>query len=384
MKFNIYDALLSRLSNHIMPRVVENATKAVIAELNGSLAETLRRRRRRLPLADRRPSERKSVASQDPWHVPEEIDKLVEDLVLQKLTKLIDDTFVSKMLPHHLTKANVYIPNRIVSGSGSGQYMQASNPLTRDFFHPEFKAFCETYFEKENLLGSLSRKNWEWAFIYHHLNRSGVLAPGLRGVGFGVGREKLPAIFASKGAEITATDAPFDKSGWVEAGTYCRSVEDVFYPDVIDRDVFDRLVHYESCDMNNISNGLTDYDFCWSSCALEHLGNLERGIEFIMNSIEKTLRIGGIACHTTELNLSSDLDTFETVHCVLYRKQDLERVSRILEERGHSVEPLRIEPGDLPPDYLVDVPPYSGNPHLKLSFHSYVATSVGVVARRGR
>jgi hypothetical protein len=135
--------------------------------------------------------------------------------------------------------------------------------------------------------------------------------------------------------------------------------------------------------MNKIPNHLTDYDFCWSSCSFEHLGTLQHGLDFVVNSVERSLKVGGVACHTTEFNLSSDDQTIETGVSVVYRKRDLEGLSRILQERGHWVEPLRIEPGTLPPDYFVDVPPYLENPHLKLLYDSYVLTSVGLVARRG-
>lgn len=136
--------------------------------------------------------------------------------------------------------------------------------------------------------------------------------------------------------------------------------------------------------MNAIPDDLKGYDFCWSACALEHLGSLKHGINFVINTIEQTLSVGGMACHTTELNLSSNDDTVESGRYVLYRKRDLDEMSRTLEGRGHWVQPLQIEPGDLPPDYLVDVPPYSRKPHIKLLLGSYVTTSVGIVSRRGR
>jgi hypothetical protein len=375
MKTNVYDRLLSRLSKDIIPQVIEQVTKILLEELNEHLQQTL------LPTLTQ---EINNLAAQHAQSISKNLPKTrIEELVVESLTKRIDDLYIAKTLPNQLTRSHVYLPNSIVSSSVSGEYLRASNPLARDFFHPEFEMFCEKYFDK-SLLGLLGRKTWEWAFIYHRLSRSGVLGPGLRGLGFGVGVEKLPAIFASMGVEITATDAPDDVNGWRQDGAYCGSLEGLYHPDVISRESFDKLVHYESCDMNNVSGDLTDYDFCWSSCALEHLGSIQHGINFIINSIENTLKIGGVACHTTELNLSSDVDTLETAHCVLYRKQDLERLCATIEERGHWVEPLRIEPGDLPPDYLVDVPPYSCNPHLKLLVGSYVTTSVGIVARRGR
>ena len=135
--------------------------------------------------------------------------------------------------------------------------------------------------------------------------------------------------------------------------------------------------------MNAIPDHLKEFDFCWSSCALEHLGSLQHGCDFIINSVEKTLKIGGVACHTTELNLTSDTETLEHPETVLYRKSDLQRLCATLVERGHIVEPLCIEPGDLLPDYLVDVPPFSGDPHLKLMLGQFATTSVGIVMRRG-
>jgi hypothetical protein len=37
-----------------------------------------------------------------------------------------------------------------------------------------------------------------------------MLQPGRTGLGFAVGAEKLPALFASRGCRITATDLPSD------------------------------------------------------------------------------------------------------------------------------------------------------------------------------
>lgn len=48
------------------------------------------------------------------------------------------------------------------------------------------------------------------------------------------------------------------------------------------------------------------------------------------------------------------------------------------------VEPFIMAPDAHPLDYHVDVPPYSFSPHLKLQLGKYVATSAGIVVRRGR
>ena len=270
-----------------------------------------------------------------------------------------------------------FYPNHIFAGTISGEYMRASNCLARDFYHPEFAEFCRLVHGDV----ILHRKLWENAFVYERLKRYGALTPGNHGLVFGVGLEYMPALFASFGIDVMATDSP-QEGGW--AGEHSSSLEQLFFSNLIDREVFSRHVRFEACDMNAIPDHLKGFDFCWSSCALEHLGSLQHGCDFIINSVEKTLKVGGIACHTTELNLTSDVETVEHPETVLYRKSDLERLCATLTERGHIVEPLRIEPGDLLPDYLVDVPPFSGDPHLKLMLGQFVTTSVGIVVRRGR
>lgn len=303
-----------------------------------------------------------------------------QESLRETVQKTVDQALHASHSASPLRGSRLYLPNDIVAGTVDGPYMAASNVLARDFLHPEFARFCKLY----NHPVFSHRKLWEWAFIYHHVRAAGALKPGNRGLGFGVGREKLPSLFASLGAYVTATDSPSDEAGWHESNEHSRDREQLFYGDIVDRSVFDERVSYEPVDMNDIPDRLEEFDFCWSSCALEHLGSLQHGIDFIINSVEKTLKIGGVACHTTELNLSSDEQTIETGKTVIYRKTDLERVCRVLEERGHSVDPLRIEPGLLLSDYLVDVPPYRYDPHLKLELGQYVCTSVGVVARRGK
>ena len=288
------------------------------------------------------------------------------------------EAILTRELPKQI-EVMFYRPNDIVAGTAAGEYMLASNPLARDFFHPEYQEFCRIYRERMQL----HRKQWECAFIFERLRKAGVLCAKMRGLGFGVGTEKLPSLFASLGVRITATDAAPGQN-WVRSSDEFDHKDRLFQPDMINRKSFDNRVSFEYCDMNDIPSHLTDYDFCWSSCSFEHLGSLQHGIDFVINSVERSLKIGGVACHTTELNLSSDDKTIETGGTVIYRKKDLERLCHTLVERGHWVEPLRIEPGTLPPDYFVDVPPHSHNPHLKLLLGSYVATSVGLVVRRGR
>ena len=94
-----------------------------------------------------------------------------------------------------------------------------------------------------------------------------------------------------------------------------------------------KRVSYRNVDMNNIPDDIVGYDFCWSTCAFEHLGSLYHGIEFVKNSL-KTLKPGGIAVHTTEFNLYSDDWTYETEGCSMYRKCDIEYLIDSIESSG--------------------------------------------------
>lgn len=272
------------------------------------------------------------------------------------------------------------MPGAVFAGSIAGNYMSSANCLASDFFHPRFAEFCVAYKHRVQL----HRKLWEWAFIYHHLNDAGVLADGKRGLGFGVGQERLPAFFASKGATVVATDAPSGvaDSGWKETGQHSDALEDLFHRDLVEEDEFRSHVTFEPADMNNISPHLTDFDFCWSACCFEHLGSIQHGLDFVCNSI-KSIRPGGIAVHTTELNLSSDDETVETGGTVLFRRRDFDALKSRLRQDGHIVKDLPIKLGLSYIDHLVDVPPYRDEPHLKTALGRFVMTSAGIVIRRG-
>lgn len=97
-----------------------------------------------------------------------------------------------------------------------------------------------------------------------------------------------------------------------------------------------------------------------------------------------TLKVGGIAVHSTEFNLNSDTDTFSDGPPVLYRRKDMDEMRRALTEAGHKVRPIPISMGNAVLDNHVDVPPYTHNPHLKLRLMNFIATSIGIVIERGR
>jgi hypothetical protein len=224
------------------------------------------------------------------------------------------------------------------------------------------------------------RKLWEFVFILQSLKDHGMLSTGYRGLGFAVGTERVPDLLASCGVSVLATDLHQEEGiakGWADSSQLAISKADLC-SGISTEDQFDKLVDFANVDMNSIPSNLKDFDFCWSSCAFEHLGSIEAGKSFVMNSL-KTLRSGGLAVHTTELNLSSDEDTVTSGGTVLFRRRDFREIASALRDEGHTVAPLNFYQGNHPLDQYIDMPPYSNDAHLRLSLMKYSTTSFGLV-----
>jgi hypothetical protein len=252
---------------------------------------------------------------------------------------------------------------------------------TEHFSEPQYlwwaRALGENY--------QLHRKQWEFYCIAQGLWERGLLKPEAVGLGFGVGREPMPALFARFGCRITATDAPPDGSiaaNWGTSFQHSSGLRFLNERRICPPDLFAQLVTFRAVDMNNIPADLNSFDFLWSSCALEHLGSIEHGKRFVLDSL-KCLRPGGYAFHTTEYNLWSDEDTIDAKDLAFYRKRDLLDLERKLRALGHSLEPFDFDEGNHVFDRLVDYPPYSV-PHLRVYHRGFVFTSVVMVIRKGR
>lgn len=224
------------------------------------------------------------------------------------------------------------------------------------------------------------RKIWEFTYILAALEAKGMVVPGKRGLAFGAGKEPLPSVLAKAGVEVLATDAPPDLDfsvHWAQSDQWSEGLNDLWRPNLVDREIFFEMVKFQPADMNNISPELRDFDFCWSACAFEHLGSIRKGLDYLHNSLE-TLKPGGISVQTTEFNLVSNDATIEERELCLFRKHDLELVIHELTSAGHTVEPLNLWPGGTVVDEHIDLPPFS-NPHLKIEVQGYVTTSVGLI-----
>ena len=243
-----------------------------------------------------------------------------------------------------------------------------------------YAEFCTSLAEDPTIM---HRKPWEFIWILAVLRKADLLRADKRGLGFGVGNEPLSAYFAKLGIKVLATDAPPETiadQGWDTTGQHAIGQEQLWRPTIVDRDSFEKYVSFAFADMNDIPDSFSGFDFCWSACCFEHLGSIEKGLDFVRNSLQ-TLKPGGLAIHTTEFNLTSNEDTFEHPTLSLFRKRDIESLYGRLIEEGHQPWSLNLFPGNGKIDAHVDLPPFA-LPHLKLQVSRYVTTSIGLVVQK--
>lgn len=251
---------------------------------------------------------------------------------------------------------------------------------------PERQVVWSVVWDGMNSDKTMHRKLWEWCAIAQALEERGLLAPGRKGIGFAVGMEPLASLFAARGVQIIASDLQGEtaNAGWEKTGQLGDSLAGINWPGILSLHDFSTRVSYQNIDMRDLSYIPRKlYDFSWSSCSFEHLGSLEAGLQFLIDSLD-CLKPGGIAVHTTEFNVSSNEDTLEVGENVLYRKRDIEALDYRLRKLGCAIEALDFDAGSEQHDIAFDYAPFytHGRQHVKLKIGEYVTTSMLIIIRK--
>jgi hypothetical protein len=206
----------------------------------------------------------------------------------------------------------------------------------------------------------------------------------MRGIGFGVGEENLPSYFANLGISVLASDASVShakEKGWID-NQHAASLEALFRPELVSESDFKANVEFREIDMNAIPKDLKNFDFTWSICALEHLGSVKKGLDFMLNSTD-LLESGGIAVHTTEFSLTPERHRSQTGDTVVYTTFDYIELVERAKIKGVHVEPLLVHSGSHPLDtHVDDEPRQSDGLHIRLLVDGHVATCVGFIFRK--
>jgi hypothetical protein len=256
------------------------------------------------------------------------------------------------------------------------------------FTYPDSQTVSASQFYEERFLDclksldlnpGLDRKTWEYAFIMNAIDTYCGFGPERRGLGFGVGKERLPSAMVLRGCELIVTDyvPPDDQSLEWEA----RKIDDLIYENIVPAAALRNKAQFREVDMNKIPEDLVNFDFLWSTGSLEHIGGLKNGLHFIENAM-KCLRYNGIAVHTTEFTLTSRTVGYDTPGESFYCQKDIEDLAFRLTQAGHSIV-LNFRRGNTIADTHVDIPPYHEGMTLAAQHYDHVITSIGLIIQKG-
>lgn len=198
-----------------------------------------------------------------------------------------------------------------------------------------------TFLEAMGAMGlrpSRSRAQWEQAWVVAVLATQGLMQPGRRGLLLEPGRDRVASLLAAHGVAIQAMAA-------VSPEMLEHRRLDLFHPEIVDIDSFDRLVGmaaFEPVYAARLPEG--GFDFCWSSGTPSFLGSVDAALSFFEASL-RPVRPGGLVAHSFALNLSSNELTWEEPGNVLIRRRDIDTLAQRLHAAGHRLLPLNMHPG---------------------------------------
>lgn len=268
-----------------------------------------------------------------------------------------------------------------------GYMVHSKALLYKDFESEWYKRWAKKLKQTSAGRGNFAlnaNKFWQNAIMAQMLYERGVLKPSSKGLGFGVGMERLPALFASLGVHVTATDQDFStskaaswKNGQLAIGTKSLNIDRICSPEE-----FSKNIDYKTVDMTKVPDDLEgQYDFLWSNCALGHLGSIDNGLDFISDSL-KCLVPGGWAVHTTEADILSNRETLETGDTVFFRQKDLLRLFLNLSKKGYIVDSLNFKLAEDSRDQRFTLFPEWGSDFSNILFNGYMATQIVILVHK--
>ncbi len=197
---------------------------------------------------------------------------------------------------------------------------------------------CEDWYEKDfqyvvkhviNQNATFRRKQWECATIFLNLMNYGMLEGDKVGAAFGAGREKLLFRISPLTAKFYATDVYSMYTVWSTANIdkFSNPEEFVKAKTPPNTDTSNMEVH--DMDMRDLSffadNSL---DFCYSSCAFEHIGDRDDFISHL-KEVRRVLKPNGIYSMTTEFLFNGETKPLKGNY-----KFDLEYLRELFLEAG--------------------------------------------------
>ena len=162
-----------------------------------------------------------------------------------------------------------------------------------DWFDTEFQQVIKSELKE---FPRFHRKQWEFAMIFLALRRLGYLNEYSTGLSMGGGNERVLYSVARYVKKLFVTDLYSDATGWD-----CARTDDPndFIRTSKPFEVDDSKIEALRMDMRDLQFEDNTFDFCYSSCAIEHIGDYDDFIKHF-NEVNRCLKDGGVYVLTTE------------------------------------------------------------------------------------
>lgn len=169
-----------------------------------------------------------------------------------------------------------------------------------DWFDSELQEVIENELQES---ARLHRKQWEFAMIFLTLKKLGLLKSDKMGLSLGGGNERVLYSIARHIKKLVVTDLYDDHTSWDCART---SDPNEFIRTSKPFPIDDEKIQALRMDMRYLDFDDSSFDFCYSSCAIEHIGEDKDFIQHF-NEVNRVLKNGGIYVLTTELQFGEQI-----------------------------------------------------------------------------
>ena len=168
-----------------------------------------------------------------------------------------------------------------------------------DWFDPEFNNVVQFELREP---ARFHRKQWEFAQIFLSLQKLGFLSEEKFGLSLGGGNERVLYSLANHIKKLIVTDLYDNSTTWDCARTndpneYIKASK----PFPVDDEKIEAL----RMDMRHLDFEDNSFDFCYSSCAFEHIGNYEDFLQHL-NEVYRVLKNDGVYVFTTEFQFEEE------------------------------------------------------------------------------
>jgi len=168
-----------------------------------------------------------------------------------------------------------------------------------DWFDPEM---IDVLINELEETPRLHRKQWEFGMIFLTLKKLGMISPEKTGLSMGGGNERVLYSIARRIKKLTVTDLYETETSWDTART---NNADKFIRSIKPFEVDDAKLKVFNMDMRELKFPDNTFDFCYSSCSIEHIGHYNDFLRHL-NEACRVLKDEGVYVFTTEFNFGGE------------------------------------------------------------------------------